>query len=269
MEDTFSVVLVKEKKWLRSSVPKFGNWESEDGVPYTAYFDKARKTRVGVKIINPNDPQDPEMFPSSDTSPLAPPSNPPPQKPRSKMDEPIGTGPERRERSKEDADFRQFSNSPARGDKTSNESSYGGRAQRPARTPRRSDRLEQGFDRSPLHPQYQANVTEINNGSPAWEGKNHDSSHGTPGRTRLKSTARGDDSPDRAAAVPKFGKWDVTNPEDENFTRIFNKVREERNTKAGSGTPKHSSYGARPQQAKEPKGNPAVFAGRTRDDRIV
>ncbi|KAL6500003.1 hypothetical protein OROGR_027913 [Orobanche gracilis] len=255
----------------RSSVPKFGNWESEegDGVPYTAYFDKARKTRgVGGKMINPNDPQDPDMFPSNDPSPLAPPSNPPPQKSRNKMDEPIGTGPERRRRSKEDADFRQFSNSPARGDKM-NESSYGGRAQRAARTARH--RPEQGFDRSPLHPQHQANVTGRNNGSPAWEGKNHDSSHGTPGRTRMKPTARGDDSPDRGTAVPKFGDWDVTNSEDDNFTHIFNKVREERKTEAGnvSGPPKYPSYGARPQQAKEPKINLAVFAGRTRDDRSV
>ncbi|KAL6576758.1 hypothetical protein OROMI_011034 [Orobanche minor] len=247
----------------RSSVPKFGNWESEDGdgVPYTAYFDKARKTRgVGGKMINPNDPQDPDMFPSKDPSPLAPPpSNPPPQKSRTKTDEPVGTGPERRGRSKEDADFRQFSNSPARDDKT-NELSYGGRAQRVAQTARRSDRPEQGFDRSPLHPQHQAKVTGRNNGSPAWERKNHDSSHGTPGRTRLNPTARGDDSPDSGAAVPKFGNWDVTKPDEENYTHIFNQVREEKNTKAGnvSGTPEHPSYGARHQQAKEPK-KPSCF----------
>ena len=38
-------------------MPKFGNWESEENVPYTAYFEKARKGRGG-KIINPNDPQE-------------------------------------------------------------------------------------------------------------------------------------------------------------------------------------------------------------------
>ncbi|KAL1208376.1 RPM1-interacting protein 4 [Cardamine amara subsp. amara] len=42
----------------RPNVPKFGNWEGEENVPYTAYFDKARKVRgPGGKIINPNDPE--------------------------------------------------------------------------------------------------------------------------------------------------------------------------------------------------------------------
>ncbi|WCJ20129.1 RPM1 interacting protein 4 [Euphorbia peplus] len=44
----------------RSHVPKFGNWES-DNIPYTAYFEKARKDKTGM--INPNDPeQNPEAF---------------------------------------------------------------------------------------------------------------------------------------------------------------------------------------------------------------
>ncbi|KAL8482083.1 hypothetical protein ACS0TY_028288 [Phlomoides rotata] len=51
---------------FRSNVPKFGTWENAEGndVPYTVYFDKARKNRGGGgKMINPNDPQEnPEMF---------------------------------------------------------------------------------------------------------------------------------------------------------------------------------------------------------------
>ncbi|GMQ08795.1 hypothetical protein CsSME_00052374 [Camellia sinensis var. sinensis] len=41
----------------RSQVPEFGNWESKENVPYTKYFDKARKGKGGVRM-NPNDPQD-------------------------------------------------------------------------------------------------------------------------------------------------------------------------------------------------------------------
>ncbi|XP_065878156.1 RPM1-interacting protein 4-like [Euphorbia lathyris] len=49
----------------RSHVPKFGNWES-DNIPYTAYFENARKDKTGVNqnvMINPNDPQqNPQAF---------------------------------------------------------------------------------------------------------------------------------------------------------------------------------------------------------------
>lgn len=46
----------------RSHVPKFGNWDG-DNVPYTAYFENARKEKAGGIRINPNDPeQNPEAF---------------------------------------------------------------------------------------------------------------------------------------------------------------------------------------------------------------
>ncbi|XP_050233153.1 RPM1-interacting protein 4-like isoform X2 [Mercurialis annua] len=42
----------------RSKVPKFGDWDSDDNVPYTAFFDNARTDK-----INPNDPlQNPDAF---------------------------------------------------------------------------------------------------------------------------------------------------------------------------------------------------------------
>lgn len=57
-------VLSFQMTWLqqRSHVPKFGNWDG-DNVPYTAYFENARKEKtVGIRI-NPNDPeQNPEAF---------------------------------------------------------------------------------------------------------------------------------------------------------------------------------------------------------------
>lgn len=46
----------------RSHVPKFGNWDG-DNVPYTAYFENARKEKTNGIRINPNDPeQNPEAF---------------------------------------------------------------------------------------------------------------------------------------------------------------------------------------------------------------
>lgn len=238
-----------------SNVPKFGNWESEDNVPYTVYFDKARKNRGG-KMINPNDPaENPDIFQNADSSPpdQAPARPPaPPSKPQTRPEEPRV--------SREEGDFRQFRNSPARsentGQRTSNESNYVGRGVRSGGHRRLSTGSEHSIERSPLHPHHQAKITGRGSGSPAWDGKNsYDSSHGTPGRSRLKPV-QVDESPDRGAAVPVFGEWDENDPQSaENFTHIFNKVREERNSGAGnaSGTPKHPSYGAQNQHSKNQK----------------
>lgn len=47
----------------KAHVPKFGNWDGDDNVPYTAYFDTARKDKGRGVMINPNDPeQNPEAF---------------------------------------------------------------------------------------------------------------------------------------------------------------------------------------------------------------
>nr|CAD1839103.1 unnamed protein product [Ananas comosus var. bracteatus] len=57
-------------------------------------------------------------------------------------------------------------------------------------------------------------------------------SHGpnnTPGRSRMRGGGRGDESPEMGSTVPKFGEWDEKDPSSaDNFTGIFNKVREEK-----------------------------------------
>ncbi|XP_071709197.1 RPM1-interacting protein 4-like [Rutidosis leptorrhynchoides] len=46
----------------QSHIPKFGSWDA-DNVPYTAYFENARKDKGTGVMINPNDPeQNPEAF---------------------------------------------------------------------------------------------------------------------------------------------------------------------------------------------------------------
>jgi len=86
----------------RSNVPKFGNWEAEENVPYTAYFDKARKTRApGSKIMNPNDPEY-----NSDSQSQAPPH---PPSSRTKPEQ-VDTVRRSREhmRSREESELKQF-----------------------------------------------------------------------------------------------------------------------------------------------------------------
>ncbi|XP_077229057.1 RPM1-interacting protein 4-like isoform X3 [Tasmannia lanceolata] len=207
----------------RSHVPKFGNWEAEENVPYTAYFDKARKGKTGEKMINPNDPQEnPDAF-SDDAPPVhAPPSKTEPEVPTpASVAAALKTRDERRT-SKEDSELRRSTDSPGR----------------PRDPPRRANR--QGgtsVDHSPLHPNYQPRAASKGGvSSPSWErkGSSEGGSHGglapnTPGRSRLRPTARGDETPEKGAAVPKFGEWDENNPASaDGYTHIFNKVREEK-----------------------------------------
>lgn len=59
------------------------------------------------------------------------------------------------------------------------------------------------------------------------------------------------EQPDRAAAVPKFGGWDDVNPQSaENYTEIFNKVREAKRQDSSnvSGTPSRPSYYTQKQE---------------------
>lgn len=56
-------------------VPKFGNWDSDGNVPYTLFFENARKGKgagaaAGGRMINPNDPaENPEAFSVAAPSP--------------------------------------------------------------------------------------------------------------------------------------------------------------------------------------------------------
>ncbi|XP_057483108.1 RPM1-interacting protein 4-like [Actinidia eriantha] len=235
----------------RSHVPKFGNWESEDNVPYTVYFDKARKGRGGGKMINPNDPEEnPDMFPNN-----APPADQaPPPHTRTEPEEPIRKGPARptheRRVSREDGDLRQITDSPARNDnpgrRTSGERS-GGRGPNSSRPVRSSAGSEYSMDWSPLHPHHQAKVMDKGSASPGGEGrKSYDNSHGAPGKSKMRP--RGDETPDGGAAVPRFGEWDDDPASADNYTGIFNRVREEKH-----GAPKSpglgNSYGATSNQS--------------------
>ncbi|KAK7286824.1 hypothetical protein RJT34_22098 [Clitoria ternatea] len=245
----------------RSHVPKFGNWDSGENVPYTAYFDKARKGRTGTKMINPNDPE--ENLDSALDNPSSD-HLPPPSKPKVISEDSSGKGSlhsmNELNKSMEDGDPKHFIDSPARhdnvgsgsGDSTTRPGGHAvGSADNRRRPSRQSTGSEYSIERSPLHRQAKAPGRD----SPSWEGKNsYDSGHGTPGRSRLRPANRGDETPDKGAAIPKFGDWDVTNPAAaDGYTHIFNKVREERQGGPGQvpGTPNE-----RPQVIrKQPSGD--------------
>ncbi|RWR79947.1 RPM1-interacting protein 4-like protein [Cinnamomum micranthum f. kanehirae] len=233
----------------RSHVPKFGNWDGEDNVPYTAYFDKARKGKSeGGKIINPNDPQaNPDAFsddvPPVHASPLRTTADP--EVPSAAAATTLKPKHEH-QASREDGDVRQFTDSPARHENAGRRAvndmphqRHGERGINQSDPHRRGNRTSVGSNRSieqsPLHPHYQAKAAgKTGVSSPSSERKvSSESSHGlapsTPARSRLRSAGRGDETPERGAAVPKFGDWDENNPASaDGFSHIFNKVREEK-----------------------------------------
>ncbi|KAF5192992.1 Rpm1-interacting protein [Thalictrum thalictroides] len=219
-----------------SRVPKFGNWENDQDVPYTQYFDKARKGKNAGKMINPNDPQDNMDVNTDDKRSI----QAPPFRNGGESDARVGEGalkPKHERRfSKEDSDLKRLTDSPARhetaGRRTTSEHH---RNTSSGETPKRAGRPDRSIEHSPLHPHQQARTGGRGTGvsSPAWERRSSEGSHGvapnTPGRSRMRPVARGDETPDKGGAVPKFGEWDENNPASaDGFTHIFNKMREEK-----------------------------------------
>jgi len=203
-------------------VPKFGSWEDENDHLYTQYFENARKGkspgRSATQNDNKGDPETPSKDPpSAKASPLRTGSDPAVRKPK-----------DERRADRED-DLRRheatagkpYAESPNH--KHSDHTNYNSAARKT------------GMERSPLHPHHQARV--VNKGgvsSPSWERRgssegNRGNAPTTPGRSRMRPSGRGDETPERGSAVPKFGEWDEKDPSTgEGFTDIFNKVREEK-----------------------------------------
>ncbi|XP_040997092.1 RPM1-interacting protein 4-like isoform X1 [Juglans microcarpa x Juglans regia] len=76
--------------------------------------------------------------------------------------------------------------------------------------------------------------------SSSWErkgssqGSSHSLAPSTPGRSQPRSVARGNESPDHSAAIPKFGEWDESNPVSAvGYTEIFNIMQQEKQVEAG------------------------------------
>ncbi|MQM01091.1 hypothetical protein Taro_033842 [Colocasia esculenta] len=226
-------------------VPKFGNWDGDGNVPYTQYFDSARKGRNVGKFINPNDPQqNPSAFPEGASVPHASPL-------RNASEPEILKHRNEQHTSKEDNYHHRHSNSPAHNDAAGCKPGTDASNQQHGewvnindhkRTSRGNSGSERSFDRSPLHSHYQVKSSSKGGvSSPARERKTSlESGHGfapspnTQGRSKLRMADGGDQTADKGSTVPKFGDWDEKNPSSaDGFTHIFNKVREEKQVGAG------------------------------------
>ncbi|KAJ4955256.1 hypothetical protein NE237_012039 [Protea cynaroides] len=239
-----------------SQVPKFGNWESEENVPYTAFFDKASKGRSNAKMINANGPQENAVF--DDKTPVQAPALKNGAEPGAAVIPGTARSKHERRSSREDGDFSRSTDSPVRNDKVVPRTATDSPVQRHGDS-RRNGRLSGGssIEQSPIHLHHQARSSGKGSkvSSPSWERKgssehNHGLAPSTPGRSRLRPATRADDNVDKGAAVPKFGEWDENNPASaDGYTHIFNKVREER--QGGSEKvpvmPTESSYNGRQQ----------------------
>ncbi|AQK61596.1 RPM1-interacting protein 4 [Zea mays] len=193
-------------------VPKFGSWEDEGDHPYTQYFENARKGKSPGRSATQNEHRtgDPEALFKEDTTPSAKASPL-----RTGSEDPVAPKPK-------DAAF-------ARGKPYAEPATH----KHGANT---SYERKTGMERSPLHPHHQARL--VNRGgvsSPSWERRgssegNRGAAPTTPGRSsKMRPGGRGDETPERGSAVPKFGEWDEKDPSTgEGFTDIFNKVREEK-----------------------------------------
>ncbi|KAK3122210.1 hypothetical protein QOZ80_8BG0666480 [Eleusine coracana subsp. coracana] len=200
----------------KSHVPKFGNWEKEGNVPYTLYFENARKGKGG-KMINPNDPaENPEAFSSSSSSVAAPSPN------RSSE----GGG-----RSTPPPPQHQSPNPYARDPP-------------PPRRGRASGGGGYSVEQSPVHPYSNKAAGDYSSESAAaGYGLVANSVDRSRGRSGGGGGSRGNETPTRGSAVPKFGDWDSNPASADGYTHIFNKVREEKQTQTEAGRGRSAGHG--------------------------
>ncbi|KAK9062554.1 hypothetical protein SSX86_019741 [Deinandra increscens subsp. villosa] len=208
-------------------VPKFGDWEGQDDVPYTVYFEKAkknRKSKTNTQIPDPSSKEEPSFeVPEEAQIRYGDSAKSEPEKPK-------GT-----RMSRGEVDLRKSTEPPSQ----------------PKRISRPSAGSVQSFDNSPVHPPYQTKAR--NRGSVSSE-----SSYGagsTPGRTRVGQVSRGDETADDGPAIPKFGDWDDNNPASaEQYTEVFNKARQDKHGGGGKSpiiTSENANYfGQRNEKSK-------------------
>uniref|UniRef100_A0A0A9F9X9 RIN4 pathogenic type III effector avirulence factor Avr cleavage site domain-containing protein n=1 Tax=Arundo donax TaxID=35708 RepID=A0A0A9F9X9_ARUDO len=209
-------------------VPKFGSWEDEADHLYTQYFENARKGKSPGRSVSRNDHSgDPEALSkdpaSAKASPLRTGSEPAVQKLKDER------------HANRDDDLHRHEATARKPYADSPNHRYGDHPNYDTGARKTST------ERSPIHPRHQARIVSKGGvSSPSWERKgssegNRGAAPTTPGRSKMRSSGRGDETPDRGSAVPKFGEWDEKDPSTgEGFTDIFNKVREEKQSGSGN-----------------------------------
>ncbi|KAI3798146.1 hypothetical protein L1987_33415 [Smallanthus sonchifolius] len=222
----------------RSQVPKFGDWENQDDVPYTVYFEKAKKGRKAK--LNPQ---------ISDPSSNNGPSFQGPEEAQIRYGESTGSEPERGPKVQDSSRIKHETR-VSRGEVDLRKSSDS--SSQPRRMSRPSGGSVQSFDNSPVHPRHHArggNRASVSSESSYGAGSS------TPGRTRLGQVTRGDENADDGPAIPKFGAWDDNDPTSgEGYTELFNKARHDKNSAGGRSpmitTENANFYGQRNKKSK-------------------
>ncbi|KAG6477320.1 hypothetical protein ZIOFF_066573 [Zingiber officinale] len=195
-------------------VPKFGNWEGDEAVdtvsfPYTQYFEKARKGRMGTKAVNADNPHDnPEEFHAGATLIHVPPLTSSPHQGGS----PLHHDPIIHKHTIDSPNNRYEDQMPS-GDYQSRLHQVG-------------DGSDYKGNTSPLHPHYQMNNNVYSTSEGLPEG-NYGSMSNSPGGLRMAGV--GDENTiKKGQAVPKFGEWNEDLYMADGYSVIFSKVREDK-----------------------------------------
>ncbi|KAG6582482.1 RPM1-interacting protein 4, partial [Cucurbita argyrosperma subsp. sororia] len=258
----WKLILVELQMARSSQVPKFGKWDDGDDVPYTAYFDNATKAKLNQRRCSCEEANRVSIAPRcpgnawGDSNGIKSAKSRGQQASRPKhAQEDLGL---------EDGNMKKHVDSPLDHQSIGRVSFNSPRHQRQANSPhhqregnnttsnssKRTTRNGVGSDcsieNSPLHPRQHprteaktavpSSPLRERRGSGSPKGGSHDGlAPSTPGRSRQRSVPRGNESPDRSATVPKFGDWDESDPtSSENYSGIFTRVREERQSEDGS-----------------------------------
>jgi len=234
-------------------VPKFGDWNTDQDVPYTSVFENARVGKgAGGKIINPNDPEEnPTGFapvvqrnniaaqlPRKNSDPedsIPGRSHTPPRRGNnSELNGPHVAKPRHEKRSiREDGGIRYHVESPARGRRGLGESpghQYANTNNLQKRESGTGEHHYQGQNQSPAHHLYQGLGNKPGAGAmfpPS-----------TTGQKSQGGNIRANETPGKGAPLPNFGAWNESNPASaDGYTYIFNKAREEKLTRGTTKIP--------------------------------
>lgn len=193
-----------------ANVPQFGDWENNGNVPYTEFFDKARKGKGGVKSQ-----ETPVENSSSDgMQSRGQPKVLDEQRP---TDAPPNHG---------DREQRYVSDSSMQSrDRT-------GSADPQRRTTRGSAGSDRSMDNVPANSPLHGKAAERPGSASPYRGQGFAGS--TPGRSKLRQH---DEVQEKGTAVPKFGEWDEKDPAaGDNYTEVFGRLKNERHGENPSDT---------------------------------
>ncbi|KAM0947071.1 putative RPM1-interacting protein 4/NOI4 [Dioscorea sansibarensis] len=240
----------------KAHVPKFGNWEIDDNVPYTQYFDNAR---IGNKYdgkFNPNDPyENPDAFKDSSPVQLRDTIKPKFEDRRMKSRTPPSQGMKYKSELEDPKTKNwQYENKGNNNNHLRPTSHYDSKPQKPALSPpqrrygdkisddqlQKPNRTYGGYEFDPAPFRHRRQTRSANKGhgfSPSsWEERGSgEASYGfapnTSSVSKMWPVGRGNETNGRTSVVPKFGEWDECDPSSaDGYSHVFSRMKEEKQT---------------------------------------